>query len=94
MSSYNKLVRKARIEYNQIEDYVMEKACGLMKLDLTLYKYAFTRALQQPSMVSKIRASDDSFRRRMWQRIESQKKRVEAMSDDEKKKIYFDLLEL
>ena len=68
-----------------------------MNLDETLYKFAFTRALQTPSILSKIRTSDESFRRRMWKRIsdsESNKAMLDKMTDDEKKKIYLDLLKL
>ena len=67
-----------------------------MKLDETLYKFAFTKALQQPSMLSKIRGSDESFRKRMWKRISDaeSKQMLEKMTEEEKKKIYFDLLKL
>lgn len=94
MGQYKNLVRKANIEYRQIEEYVTEKACGLMKLDIVVYNYAFTRALQKPSMLSKIRGSDESFRRRMWKRITSQTDKVEGINDTLKKKIYMELLTL
>lgn len=94
MAQYKNLVRKANVEYRQIEDYVTEKACALMKLDLVLYNYAFTRALQKPSMLSKIRGSDESFRRRMWKRMTSQTDKVEGINDTLKKKIYMELLTL
>ena len=42
-----------------------------MNLDVSIYNLAFTRVLQQPAMLSKLRASDESFRRRMWKRIET-----------------------
>ena len=47
-------------------------------------------------MVSKIRGSDESFRKRMWKRISEaeSKERLEKMTDEEKKKIYLDLMTL
>ena len=67
-----------------------------MNLDETIYKFAFTRALQQPSMLTKIRGSDESFRRRMWKRISDaeSKELLDSMSVEEKKKIYIEMLKL
>ena len=47
-------------------------------------------------MLSKIRGSDESFRKRMWKRISDaeSKERIETMTDEEKKKIYLDLMTL
>lgn len=47
-------------------------------------------------MLSKIRGSDESFRKRMWKRISDaeSKQMLEKMTADEKKKIFFDLLKL
>ncbi len=81
MTQYKNLVRKASIEYGQIEEYVADKACGLMKIDKVIYTYAFTRALQKPSMLSKIKGSDESFRRRMWKRVSTQTDKVDTMSE-------------
>ena len=96
MTAYRSLVRKADKEYRQIEDYVTRRALAIMNLDETLFKFAFTRALQQPSMLSKIRGSDESFRRRMWKRIESEesKELLKKMSEDDKKKVFIELLTL
>lgn len=96
MQAYRSLVRHADIEYRQIEEYVMKRALQIMSLDETIYKFAFTRALQQPSMLSKIRGSDESFRRRMWKRISDaeSKELLDKMSVEEKKKIYLEMLKL
>ena len=47
-------------------------------------------------MLSKIRGSDESFRKRMWKRISDaeSKERLEKMTAEEKKKIYLDMLTL
>ena len=47
-------------------------------------------------MLSKIRGSDESFRRRMWKRISDveSKEMLSKMSVEEKKKIYLELLKL
>ena len=47
-------------------------------------------------MLSKIRGSDESFRRRMWKRIASaeSKELLEKMDDAENKKVYIELLTL
>ena len=45
-------------------------------------------------MVMKIRGSDESFRRRMWKRIETDKNFMKDMPREQKKKIYLDLMEL
>ena len=61
----------------------MQKALALMGLDEASYKFAFTKALQEPSMLSKIRGSDESFRKRMWKRISDaeSKKMLEKLSE-------------
>ena len=46
MAAYKNVVRRSNTEYQQIEEYVLEKALGLMKLEPELYSYAFTKALQ------------------------------------------------
>jgi hypothetical protein len=94
MTSYKNLVRRAYIEYQQIENYITEKALGIMKLDIALYNLAFTRALQKPSMLSKLRGSDASFRRKMWKRIETDKSVLRDMPEAEKKNIYMELVSL
>ena len=94
MTSYTNIVRRTYTEYQQIEKYISEKALGLMNLDVALYNLAFTRALQTPSMLSNVRASDASFRRRMWKRIETDKSIMTDMPDAEKKKIYLELVAL
>ena len=94
MTKFKDLVRRATIEYRQIEQYVTEKACWIMKLEVENYHLSFTRALQQPSMLMKIRGSDESFRRRMWKRIYSDRSVLEKMSETQKKDIYLELLEL
>ena len=58
MEKYKKFVRRADMEYRQIENYVRDKACALMNLDPYLYEYVFTKALQQPEMVERIKTSD------------------------------------
>lgn len=45
-------------------------------------------------MLSKIRASDASFRRRMWKRIGAEKSFLDRMNEEEMKKIYLELIEL
>lgn len=45
MQAYRDLVRRADIEYRQIEEYVKRRALQVMKLDETMYNFAFTRAL-------------------------------------------------
>ena len=45
-------------------------------------------------MVMKIRGSDESFRRRMWKRIETDKSFMKDMPREQKKKIYLELMEL
>ena len=96
MEKYRSLIRRADKEYKQIEHYVMQKALAIMNLEESVYLFAYTRALQQPSMLSKIRGSDESFRKRMWKRISDaeSKERLEKMTDEEKKKIYLDMLTL
>ena len=96
MEKYRSLIRRADKEYKQIEHYVMQKALAIMNLEESVYLFAYTRALQQPSMLSKIRGSDESFRKRMWKRISDaeSKERLEKMTEEEKKKIYLDMLTL
>ena len=66
-----------------------------MKLDETLYNFAFSRALQKPAMLMKIRGSDESFRRRMWKKIEkADSDHMDNMTEVERKKIYLELKEL
>ena len=45
-------------------------------------------------MVMKIRGSDESFRRRMWKRIETDKNFMKDMPREQKKKIYLELMGL
>ena len=94
MVAYKKLVSRSTKEYRQIENYVAEKACAIMNLDPVLYNFAFSRALQKPAMLLKIRTSDESFRRRMWQRVKTQKQTADSMSKENKKKAYLELLQL
>ena len=94
MVSYKKLVSRSTKEYRQIEKYVAEKACAIMQFDPALYNFAFSRALQKPAMLLKIRTSDESFRRRMWQRVKTQKQTADKMSKENKKKAYLELLQL
>ena len=44
-------------------------------------------------MLSKLRASDESFRRRMWRRIED-KNVMKDMTDADKKKIFVEMMKL
>ena len=44
-------------------------------------------------MLMKIRGSDESFRRRMWKRIED-KSVMENMTEEEKKRIHLELVTL
>ena len=94
MVKYKSIIRRTHTEYQQIEEYVRGKALGLMKLDLTLYNYAFGKALQQPSMFMKIRTSDESFRRRMWKRMDQNKEAMRDFSEDKTKKMYLELMEM
>lgn len=82
MVEYKKLVRRANTEYRQIEEYVRRRACAIMDLDPVIYEFAFTRALQQPMMLEKIKSSDASFRRRMWKRVKSQTDILAKMGEE------------
>ena len=46
MAAYKNSVRRSNTEYQQIEEYVLEKALHLMKLEPEIYAYGFTKALQ------------------------------------------------
>lgn len=45
-------------------------------------------------MVSKVRASDASFRRRMWRRIGVEKSFLDQLKEEDKKKIYLEMVQL